>query len=462
VRKKWLIVGLVVVTASASGTGLWLGRDRDDNRAGAVSAVTADVGEVTVDVASTGTVRAATTRSLSFGVAGTVEKVLVRAGSVVTAGTVLATIDAGDAADAVNDAEVALVDAQDRLADATSGTSAARTRATGQSAAGSATEAQSDASADGASADGSSTAGGSGDGEPVDSGSASGGSGDGGSGDGGSGDGDPGSGGPGDGGPAGGATDGRVTADGASGGGAGAEGVRAGQAGAANSAADVAALEGVAAQIGLDAIFTAQEQVNRATADLAAARAAFAGVRLTAPIAGTVMSVGGKVGSRVGAGATFITLADTYSMQVSASFPEADAGSIEVGQTATVTLADRVGQKFGAEIVQVDPVGSDEGALVTYGVILDFVRQPAELLVGQSAAVEVRTGEVASTLRVPTTALHDVDSGRGVVLVRGGRSGGRSGGAGDVRREVSVGLRGDVYTQITGGLNAGELVVRSW
>jgi HlyD family secretion protein len=203
-----------------------------------------------------------------------------------------------------------------------------------------------------------------------------------------------------------------------------------------------------------DAIYTAQERVNSAESALAEAKEALAGATITAPIAGTVMAVAGKVGSQVSSGSTFITLADTYAMQVTASFPEADAGALATGQTAVVTLADRVGEEFTAKVAQVDPVGTDDGTLVTYGVLLSFLKQPSDLLVGQSASVEITTGSVAEVLRVPSTAVHDVTGDRGTVLL--------SDGGGTAKHEVRVGLRGGQYTQIVSGLTAGQMVVRSW
>jgi multidrug efflux pump subunit AcrA (membrane-fusion protein) len=386
--KKWLIVGLIVVAAGAEGTALWLDRNDNGKKAAVVSAVAADTGAVTVSVAATGTVQAATSRSLSFTVDGTVTKVAVLAGSKVKAGTVLATVDNADASDAVDDAQDTLDDAVGQLDDAEDAVS--------KSAAGGGSKS---AAAGGTSA------------------TAAGGS--------------------------------KSTATGGS------------KASAASRADDddsvsstVAAAAEQRGTTGLDAVFTAQERVNQARAALAEAKIALAGTTITAPIAGTIMTVAGQVGSQVSKGSTFVTLADTYTMQVSASFPEADAGSLATGQSATVTLADRVGDEFAAKVAQVDPVGTSDGTLVTYGVLLSFTQQPADLLVGQSASVEVHTGEVASTLRVPSTAVHDVSATQGTVLVR---AAGRS-----TQREVEVGLRGDQYTQITKGLTAGETVVRSW
>lgn len=341
---------MLVVVAAGAGAGWWQTR-RDPSTGRAVPvAVAADRGPVTVDVAVTGTVRAATTRSLSFTADGTVQTVAVQAGAKVAAGDALATIDDTGAVAAVSDAQVGLDNAEDQLAAAKATASAAPATAVAPAAA--------------------------------------------------------------------------ATAAGAPG------------------------------NDGTDAIFGAQERVNQARATLKEAQLALAGTTIKAPIAGTVMSVSGKVGSPVGKGSAFITLADTYAMQVGAAFPEADAGALAVGLPASVTLEDLVGEEFPAKVVQVDPVCSSDGTLVTYGVLLSFTAAPVGLLVGQTAAVAVRTGEVGNALRVPSTAVHDVANGSGIVLVGRGDSASR--------RTVKIGLRGDRYTQIASGVSAGETVVRSW
>jgi HlyD family secretion protein len=201
---------------------------------------------------------------------------------------------------------------------------------------------------------------------------------------------------------------------------------------------------------GSDAILSAEQRVTQASTTLENAEAALAGATITAPIAGRVLSVSGKVGSLVNAGSAFITLADVFDMEISADFPEADADRLAIKQTAVVTLADREGEEFRATVVQVDPVGTSDGTMVRYGVLLSFDESPEGLLVGQSAAVRVTTGAKADVLRVPTAAVHDVAGTFGTVM-RGG-----------TQVRVTVGLRGDQYTEVSSGLSEGDEVVRSW
>ncbi|GAB2603754.1 hypothetical protein Aab01nite_47840 [Paractinoplanes abujensis] len=419
--------------------------------------VAVDRGAVTSEVATTGTVQPAQTRSLSFAVAGTVESISVRAGTTVTAGQVLAEVDDTDAAEAVDDAQDTLDDAQDALDEAEDSAAscgddvpAAYARLSSNPVAGAAPSTRFTTPAPTKTASPAPTSsGGGGGGAPGGSSAPTGGAPTGGAPTGGAPTGGAPTGGAGNGGaPDGGAASGDAGNGGAGNGGAGNGGAQSGGApnGGTASGGACTADRGQ----GGDAVLSARQRVTQATTALEKAEEALAGATIKAPIAGRVLSVGGKVGSQVTSGNAFITLADVYAMQISAAFPEADADRLAVAQKAVVTLADRAGQEFTATVVQVDPVGTSDGTLVRFGVLLSFDSLPKDLLVGQSAAVRVTTGRKEEALRVPATAVHDVSGDRGTVLRDG------------VRAEVSVGVRGDQYIEITEGLAVGDEVVRSW
>ncbi|MFV2085408.1 efflux RND transporter periplasmic adaptor subunit [Micromonospora sp. LOL_021] len=204
---------------------------------------------------------------------------------------------------------------------------------------------------------------------------------------------------------------------------------------------------------GGDPVLRARQQVTAAQLRLAAAEDDLAGTVISAPIDGKVLGVSGTVGSTVRAGDTFIELGAVAQMQVTASFPEADAARLSVGQPAVVTLATRPGEEFPAHLGQVDPVGSVDGQLVRYGVIVDFDDVPAGLLVGQSAGVRVVVDEVTDVVRVPVTAVSRSSvGGEDIVVVR-------DGSGVEQQRVVTVGVRGDQYVEVIDGLAVGDEVV---
>lgn len=398
-RLIWSGVAVVVLALLAFGVvrALTAGATQKDTKAAGTATV--DKGTVTTEVATTGTLQAAQTRSLSFAVSGTVEAVKVRAGTTVAAGDVLATVDDADAAEAVDDAAEALAEAEDALDEAEETTTTSSSCAGVNVAAAFTTSPSASPSpspSPSPSASSSPT--------PVASRTAT-------------------------------AAPTKTTAPSRP------------SSRAPSSTSTCPA--GGGTRSGGDAILSAEQRVNQARLTLEKAEEALAGTTITAPIAGKILTVGGKVGSQVSSGSAFITLADVYDMQISADFPEADADHLAVGLAAVVTLADRAGETFGATVVQVDPVGTSDGTLTRFGVVLSFDEAPGELLVGQSAAVRVTTGSKDDVVRVPSTAVHDVSGETATVLKDGAAT------------EVKIGLRGDQYTEITSGLTEGDLVARS-
>ncbi|WP_281891853.1 efflux RND transporter periplasmic adaptor subunit [Phytohabitans aurantiacus] len=351
--RRWVVAGVAVAAAvGLTSAGAYALTGGEPAAAPTTSTVKVDRGEVATAVATTGTLEPAQTRSLSFAAAGTVTEVKVRAGDQVTSGQVLATIDAANAQEKVDDATESLDEAQSALdeAESTQVCTVAPSRSPSPSPSRS----------------------------PAPSASAT-----------------------------------------------------------------------CARSSGRDTILSAEQRVISAKKALAEAKEQLAGTKITAPIAGKVLSVSGSVGSEVRGGSAFVTLADVAGMQISASFPEADAARLATGLTGTVTLADRPGEEFPAKLVQVDPVGTTEdgGTMVKYGVVLAFEKVPSDLLVGQSANVKVTTSSVANVLRVPSGAVRD----DGTVLVRTA--------TGDQSKAVELGIRGDQYTEVTSGLIEGDEIV---
>jgi HlyD family secretion protein len=428
-RRRWIWVAAAVVVLALIGYGVVHALSADATvKPKAVATVAADRGAVTTEVATTGTVQPAQTRSLSFAVKGTVESVSVRAGTTVGAGQTLAKVDDTDAAKTVSDAQSSLDDAEDALTEArdnaakatsAAGTCGSNVAAAYTSASPTASPSPSATVSPSASATASPSKSVTATRTATPTRTAT------------------------TGGTRGGTTGGGTTGGGTTGGtgscGTGSSGSSggSGQQGGQNGG-------------GSDAILSAQQRVTQANTTLEQAEEALEGATITAPIPGRIISVSGKVGSQVSAGSAFITLADVYDMQISADFPEADADRLAVKQSGVVTLADRPGKDFKATVVQVDPTGTSDGTMVRYGVLLSFVDAPEDLLVGQSANVKVTTGSKTDVLRVPSTAVHEVHGDTGTVLRNGAQV------------KVGVGLRGDQYTEITSGMTEGDEVARSW
>jgi multidrug efflux pump subunit AcrA (membrane-fusion protein) len=405
-RGPTVVVVAMVVLAVAVTIGYAL-RSGGSRRPVASTVAAAARGTVTVSASAAGTVSMVTTRGLSFSVAGTVTELDVKVGDQVTAGQVLARIDATDAQGQVNTAQRQLDIVDGNLSKAQS-PAPTPTACTAVAPAGLVLHVSGSPSA-----------------SPSTSTSPS--------------PGGTGSGGGGSGNPSPTASPRPSTSRGAGGtgsctgttGGGGTNG-RGGGGGAG------------------DALSSAQRQVNNATLTLLQAQQRLAGTTITAPIAGRVITVGGVLGATERPGGTgYIVLGDVSDTEVKAQFSESDVARLAVGQVATVTLANR-SQPYTGRVAQISPAGTVSGRLVRYGVLVAFDSVPADLLFGQGASVAVTTAEADGVLCVPSSAVHDVTGTNATVTVPGGH---------DTVRKVAIGLRGDRYTEIKSGLAEGEQVV---
>jgi HlyD family secretion protein len=181
-----------------------------------------------------------------------------------------------------------------------------------------------------------------------------------------------------------------------------------------------------------------------------------AATKLTAPIDGTILSVGGTVGGQVtGQSRTgFIALGDLDDLQVQAMFPLGEVNQLKLGQSAQISLAMSPGRTYRGTVARIDPAATTDGGRALFGVMISLDdTPPAGLRTGMSATVEVVTAQAESTLYVPAGAVHPKSNGQATVLVR---QGGRT-----TVRTVRTGIRSDRYVAITSGLSAGDHVVVS-
>ena len=196
-----------------------------------------------------------------------------------------------------------------------------------------------------------------------------------------------------------------------------------------------------------------QAAIAVAEAGLTSAREAVSDTVLRAPVAGTVASVTVTEGDSAAAGTPVITLLPNAALQVVASFSEADALKVEVGQSATVTFDALPDASATATVTAVDILPSTgESGVTTYGATLTLDDSPEGVRQGMSASVVVTTAEATNVLWAPTAAI-TTSGGTSTVTVRANGV--------DTPVTVTTGLAGDTGTQITSGVASGDQLVMS-
>lgn len=214
-----------------------------------------------------------------------------------------------------------------------------------------------------------------------------------------------------------------------------------------------------AAQTSAAACNAARAGVESARSAVGLAQARLGQTVLRAPFGGVVADLRAEVGEWITPAPPAVPvppvldLIDPSSIYVSAPMDEVDAGVLAPGLPARITVDSLPGRELDGRVVRVAPFVLDvEEQNRTVKIEAELADQALArtLLPGTSADVEVILEVRDDVLRVPTAAL--LEGSRVLVL-----------GADGVlaARKVEVGLSNWDWTEIRGGLEAGERVVTS-
>lgn len=192
-----------------------------------------------------------------------------------------------------------------------------------------------------------------------------------------------------------------------------------------------------------------QAQLNSAKSGLKVAKQALAGTTLVAPVNGIVGMVSATVGQPSG-NAAVVTVIPTGTMDVSASFSEADAAKLKNGDTATVTFDALPDVTATGKVTSINSSPTTGASTVTYAAIITLDSAPEGVREGMTASVTVKVATAENVLWAPSAAVSST-GGRSTVTIRKDGK--------DTVTVVKVGLKGDSGTEITSGVAAGDVLV---
>ena len=195
-----------------------------------------------------------------------------------------------------------------------------------------------------------------------------------------------------------------------------------------------------------------QKAVDAAEVDLSVAGQAVRQAEIRSPIRGTVVAVKIEPGEEVTAGSatSTITVTGDGGYEVTATVGIDDLPDLAVGQAAAVTPDGSDGAPISGEAVNIGIVGTTDGASTTYPVTIGLTGDSSDLRSGSVASVAISTEAATRALAVPTSAVQAGQGGHTVTVLEDGT-------AADV--EVTVGAVGAEWTEITEGLEPGQVVV---
>ncbi len=151
-----------------------------------------------------------------------------------------------------------------------------------------------------------------------------------------------------------------------------------------------------------------EANVKQAQANVKQAKTNLDYCTIISPVTGVVLKrsvdEGQTVVSSMNASTLFTIATDLSKIEVSASIPEADIGTLKEGQTVKFTV-DAYRETFLGKVKQVRMAATTESNVVTYPVIVEAENPGSKLFPGMTATIAVIVASEENTWAVPTAAL---------------------------------------------------------
>lgn len=173
-------------------------------------------------------------------------------------------------------------------------------------------------------------------------------------------------------------------------------------------------------------------------------------VTITAPIAGVIQTLDARDGVTLQPGQTLAQVTGIGTVWLNAAVPEAQAGMVKIGQSASATLAAFPGETFAGRVITILPTAQADSHTLT--VRIELANRGGRLRPGMFASVALGDGG-GQALLVPSEAVIRTGARTLVMLAL---PDGRYRPA-----EVRTGREGGGKTEIVAGLAPGEKVVAS-
>lgn len=190
--------------------------------------------------------------------------------------------------------------------------------------------------------------------------------------------------------------------------------------------------------------------------------------RITAPSAGTVVSLVVEQGQTINSSQTsptVVQIADLTSMTNKMQIAEGDATKVKAGQTVNFMILSEPDTPISAKLDSIDPglttmsqgsysKSTDTTSNAIYYYARATVPNPeGKLAIGMTTQNTVEIASADNVLMVPTVAIKTKDGKKFVRVLEANNQA--------VDREIQTGLKDSMNTEVKSGLNEGEKVVMS-
>jgi macrolide-specific efflux system membrane fusion protein len=196
-------------------------------------------------------------------------------------------------------------------------------------------------------------------------------------------------------------------------------------------------------------------QMKQATAAVDTAKANLGYTKITAPIAGEVVSITTLEGQTVNANQqapNILRIGDISTVTVWAQVSEADIVHVKPGQDVYFTILGEP-RRWNSKIRQILPTPELINNVVFYDVLFDIPNADRDLKIQMTAQVFIVLAQAKGVLRIPAAAIGNAGEGAHLtvqVLKADGTV---------EPRPITIGIKSELFAEVTAGLAEKELVV---
>lgn len=176
-----------------------------------------------------------------------------------------------------------------------------------------------------------------------------------------------------------------------------------------------------------------------------------AATRLVAPFDGVVLEVLARPGEIGGPGLPLILLADPAAVEVRTTVIEEDLPFVDLGQPAEIFFDAEPAEAIQGRVTRIVPRRIQGENRPLYYVYLAPETVPERIVAGMTADASIIVAQSSDVLRLPRALVRAGSSNTAQVRVWTNGQ--------EEARQIEVGLRGDIYIEIIGGLGEGEEIV---
>ncbi|MBU5486202.1 efflux RND transporter periplasmic adaptor subunit [Clostridium sp. MSJ-11] len=174
--------------------------------------------------------------------------------------------------------------------------------------------------------------------------------------------------------------------------------------------------------------------------------------KIIADFDGVITAINGADGAIYNGMQPVIVVEDVNNLKVIISLSKYDAAKIKVGQMAIVKNGNK---NYNGKVTFMEPVAKKPTSPMegekTLDATVDIVDKVEDLKINFDVDIDILTGKVDKTIKIPTECIKNEKGGRNIVyIVSEDRA---------IEREVKTGFQSDMEVQILEGLTLGDKVI---